>query len=367
MLALVGVLLFCGSALANQYDPHLYPNVGPYFEGWYIRMMDHDTGESYAALFGQVLPEDASKAVNNTLVTILRTDGPDGQLQSFDAFPEDSSVKVTVKGDQPVTADPEIFSPPHFEWRADPFGFTQVLPDHALINFTIGDVSLTATIGPKHDWMYNGDFGPEGWVTFLPLPLAWFVYSTASEASYHFVDRKNGIDIRGKATAHMEKNWGRAFPQSWFWTEGHRTDGVTFAMSGGPLELTEYAPAIMGHLIGYENKDKDIALNFRPDNSMMTMDMNECNGAMSLTVTSPFYKLMFSISAPDKTFSPLLYGPSVKGFRMMCEESFQATASIRVYKLTLKGYHLIDEQMLEHCALEFGGQYMCIPYVYDRK
>ena len=52
---------------ASQYDPHLYPARGPFFEGWYARMTDLDHTMSFGVLFGEVLPK-----TNNvrTLITL---------------------------------------------------------------------------------------------------------------------------------------------------------------------------------------------------------------------------------------------------------------------------------------------------------
>ena len=37
------LVLLCASVFevaADQYNPHVYPRNGPFFEGWYIRFMD---------------------------------------------------------------------------------------------------------------------------------------------------------------------------------------------------------------------------------------------------------------------------------------------------------------------------------------
>ena len=48
--------LYPDYTLQSQYDPHVYPDIGPFFEGWYTRCTDVDTGQSFGVLFGEVLP-----------------------------------------------------------------------------------------------------------------------------------------------------------------------------------------------------------------------------------------------------------------------------------------------------------------------
>ena len=42
----------------NLYDPHVYPMVGPFFEGWYCRLSEKNGNKSYGFLFGKVLSKE---------------------------------------------------------------------------------------------------------------------------------------------------------------------------------------------------------------------------------------------------------------------------------------------------------------------
>lgn len=48
------------------------------------------------------------------------------------------------------------------------------------------------------------------------LPLHWHIFSTHSTARY-VVRRGQAVVAEGCGAAHMEKNWGRGFPDSWTW------------------------------------------------------------------------------------------------------------------------------------------------------
>ena len=51
--------------------------------------------------------------------------------------------------------------------------------------------------------------------------LHWYVYSLATPVNWTFHDPQLGPEtLAGQGWAHMEKNWGRAFPDEWVWAQG---------------------------------------------------------------------------------------------------------------------------------------------------
>ncbi|XP_064637348.1 uncharacterized protein LOC135493736 [Lineus longissimus] len=343
---------------ASLYDPHLYPKKGPFFEGWYIRITDYEKDESLGVLFGKVLPRDPTTSDPPTLVTFLKTDGQK-PLKSYDRFLAADDVDVFV-GPQngKVISDPLVKSPAYFSWQAKNCGLLNVTPSGAWFNFTIGTITFNGRIEKPVQWDPEGK-GPEGWLHHLPLPLAWFVYSLGSDVMFSWHDSRTGEYYNGKGLAHMEKNWGKSFPTAWFWAEGVRhSDRVSFAMSGGPVGFGPLS--VTGHLIGYRNPLKGISLDYRPDNSLMSMDRDACNGALNITFRSVMHKLSVFMKAPVGTFSGCLYGPQANGFQKACSESFKTRAEIVAYERPLIGsYKEMDRQVIEGAALEFGGDFLC--------
>ena len=62
------------------------------------------------------------------------------------------------------------------------------------------------------------------------------------------------------------------------------------------------------------------------------------------------------ISASMSTFSDRLYGPMSDGFRPVCQESFAAVASTRLFDWTGRR---VSERAFRMAALEFGGKFTC--------
>ena len=83
----------------NQYDPHVFPDRGPFFEGWYARMTDVDNQRSFGVLFGEVLPgemERGKETTPTTYIGLIRSDGR-RPMVAAEGFPKSSDIRVTVR------------------------------------------------------------------------------------------------------------------------------------------------------------------------------------------------------------------------------------------------------------------------------
>ncbi|KAJ7386481.1 hypothetical protein OS493_008614 [Desmophyllum pertusum] len=312
----------------NQYDPHLFPAVGPFMEGWYARMIDFESNHSFGILFGQVLLRREGphfKYYPLNMLSFIHSKGDGRSMESFAVYPPSEDIEVTVQG-KPVTSDPDFKSPANFEWKAKPYGYFRVNENETRFNFTnVEGVSFIGVLGPPQPWGPDGE-GPEGWLDHVPfLPLHW-------------------------------KKIGETVSTAWIWAEGvDGPSGSSFAVSLGVLGLETFE--IPAHLIGY--RSSAVTLNFKPTDSVLTKYIDGCNGSMNATVTGLVHKLEFEIHAPPSTLQTCLLGPTLDGFAPVCVESYIAIATFHVYKLTLSGYELVETRTFNLSALEFGGIYLC--------
>ena len=358
MLTLISwlLLLHCSGTLSSLYDPHKFPEKGPFFEGWYVRIQDPTEERAFAVLFGKVLPKVKTVASRPDFVGLIKSTSE--EVRVFNGFPDASAVNFSVNGNA-VTTNPKVKTPANFTYSAMPYGVFDCKPTSASVRFTIEDNSFTAEIGAPVPWDGSG-LGPEGWLARLPLPLHWFVYSTYSHVTYRWTNHKTGEQMIGTGVAHMEKNWGRSFPEGWLWTQGTKMPNkIHFALGTGPINFGSFPWPISGHLAGYRNPEKTLYLTFRPDNSIITVVKDSCNGSTRFTIKSFRYRIHLHITAPTNTFSDCLYGPMKNGFEKVCSESFHASAEVMVYKRTYFVYRLVDHQFITGVALEFGGEYTC--------
>ena len=268
-----------------------------------------------------------------------------------------STIHFSLTGKK-ITENPGTKTPAHFEWNVKNIGDVIVNPTHARVNITMGGVHLEADIGAPQVWDDTGR-GPMGWLTSLPIPLSWFVYSLGSPVrQYKWTELKSGKSVSGTGFVHMEKNWGRTFPEGWIWAEGMNNDRtVVFAATYGPVGFGPVG--VPGHLIGYRNYEKQISVDFRPDNSYLSKTFDGCTGFANFTLHSVTWKLTIDIRTAPDTYSECLLGPMTNGFDHVCQESYVGHAQIKVYKRKYLSYQLVDTQQLDLVALEFGGTFSC--------
>ncbi|XP_050397982.2 uncharacterized protein LOC126815922 [Patella vulgata] len=357
------VLVLLNESDSNQFDPHVLPKYGPFFEGWYLRITESHSPVRFGLLFGHVIPEDASSVTPRVLATILYKTCLDGDcpLKSIDAFFNFSSVNITTKGHR-VTKDPDDESPVNFEWVASSnssMATFKVVNDSTYFDFKLNGARLSGKVGSHIPWGPHGE-GPEGpFIEHLPLPLSWFVYSLRSQVvHYEFQDPTTGtVWTSDNAVVHLEKNWGKSFPKSWIWAQG-TSDVAYVALSGGLVTIAMID--VPAYLIGYRNFAKNLSVNFQPLNSITVINHDGCRGYANLSVTSLSHKLILNMTTNINQLSDCLYGPMKNGFTCACVESYDASIEAVLFKRHLiDGFVEIDHQFISKTGLEFGGEYVC--------
>ena len=356
LFIIIGLFRF---TYANPYNPHVSPTKGPFVEGWYSRILDFESNHSFGILFGRVMSRDKDPffgryALNN-VVSLFHSRGDDSSMEVFRGSPSSDDVKVTSQG-KLVTMEPDFKSSASFEWEAKSYGFFQVNEQETRFNFTnINGVSFIGILGAPNPWGPYGE-GPEGWTD--EYPLHWYVYSLGSELiNYNWVNEQTGEMLRGRqGVVFQQKVWGTTFPLAWVWAQGfHWASRASFALSLGVLGTAGFSKPI--HLIGY--RSSAITLNFRPSNSRLRKNINECSGVVSATVTSHTHQLEFEINAPPSSFQAGLLRLNENDFSPVCVETYIASAFFHVYKRTQQRYELIESGEFHLAALELGGLYVC--------
>ncbi|XP_072163474.1 uncharacterized protein [Diadema setosum] len=360
--------VFTQRCLPNQYDPHVYPEKGPFIEGWYMRLIDADNARSLGVLFGRVLPRgddgnspgESSSDAPDTYLGLIRSNGSDASMVVVEAYPNEDDIEVTVKGGKPVTKNPYLMPSSYFEWTARSYGFFNVTPNSTVFDFTIDEINFSGNFSGPVAWDSSGR-GPEGWLTHLPsLPIHWFVYSLASPGTYTWRNLDTGRTLSGNAHAHQEKNWGSGFPEGWVWTQGfNKSTNTAFAGTFGVLSPYGLPAIVPAHLFGYRNFARNLSLDFRPDNSVTTRDLHPCEGRAAIRIYSPTHRVELTMIAPVATFDRCLRGPVETGFEYNLVETYVATIAISIEELGLWGYYVIETGTFHSAAFEFGKTYMC--------
>lgn len=382
-------LIFLHLATATYQNPHPFPSKGPWFEGWYTRLVDSTNGRSFA-LINALMLNNRQETIGY-LAIMHAANNSSQPMEVFESFPE--TPNITDCYFQPISSEPDRKSPPCFRWaaggcnnsykgsRTDCEGYVMSNENFTVFEFTsyetqsdgtIKGASLKLSLGNITPWDDSG-FGPMGVAIKVPyLGLYWFVYSLGTQTEYEystFEMTKSGEAIltnqlTGQALAHQEKNWGDTFPSAWIWAQGVSEDNtVHFALAGGPkgLPLVPFIKPVLW-LVGYRSP-KVGSWDFDPQHidTVFVPSVDACSGHFTLTVKNLVRKLIIDIQANPETFNECLYGPSENGFAPMCLESFVAEANVTAYERKGLTWELIETNILPMSALEFGGDYTCKP------
>ena len=198
--------------LRNIWRPEAYHGFGkrgPFFEGWYFKMVDASERAAYAVIPGVFIGEDP--AASHCFVQTL--DGQTGR-SAFHRYPLESFHSA----------------PDRFEIQIGPNRFTR-------------DALSLDIARPEGE--LRGDLrfaGGQPWpVTFLsPGIMGWYALVPFMEC-YHgvlsFDHRIDGaltidgqqVDFTG-GRGYIEKDWGQAFPRAWIWMQTNH-----FAQTGACL------------------------------------------------------------------------------------------------------------------------------------
>ena len=225
----------------------------------------------------------------------------------------------------------------------------------------------------------GADDGPEGWLSHLPLPLHWYVESLASSTSFSLsLPTAAGLaqeDCGGRATAHLEKNWGHrgGFPTAHMWVHAHDAlRGRSLCLAGGRTM------GVDAFLVGYRNSALNLDVSFRPPFSLKAFGVSPFmypkvewhNRSFLLSVSNMTHLISLWAMAPKESFfcfsAPGRKGHKAKGMA----QSLKAEVKVVVYEresiewmralgvLVGRGkWKTVCEDVFEGAGLEFGGDY----------
>lgn len=356
LLVALAALTVLWPVAASPFEPHLLPRSGPWFEGWFLRVVDPAAERSVAVIVGSFQPK-GQPLLASTWAAALVSEGALGTTKAEQVFPDQASVTITDRG-QSVTREPSREQAAVFSWASE-LGRFDVNDGNATLDFAFpSGLSFSVSLTGRVPWDPScpNACGPEGYVARLPqrlVPTHYFVHSVASRAAY----RLNGV--AGSGYAHQEANYGARFPAAWVWVQGIAEDGRTqLVLTGG--DFTIAGVTTRQFVIGYRSQRR--SWNFRNVNSdRIHSKTDACNGTLSVSAMSACGRRRFEVlvTAPPPSFSKALYFPTPYGFSNDpgCVESYQATAVVQLFEDDSD--KPAEHATLRQVALEFGGGDRC--------
>ncbi|PUU84251.1 hypothetical protein B9Z19DRAFT_1070516 [Tuber borchii] len=244
-----------------------------------------------------------------------------------------------------------------------------------------GGVEVDVQLTERTPWHKGEELSsPEGALGELVhlLPIHWHVFSIDSRAEYHIhiPGRAGQEEISGIGRAHIEKNWGVAFPSGWTWAQAFlpptpsetapSNDNGEFKLSlAGGQTLFQKA-----YLLSYTSPTT--ILRFKPPFSLLpfTLSTPFCSeeidsraGLFKISVADFTHKIVLTVKGPEMHRGWVgLHCPLSGGHgNVFAYENFEGVVEVCVFRRRLEGWGYkwreVERKRMDGCALEFGGGY----------
>jgi tocopherol cyclase len=231
------VLRSTGSRLAAAYrrtgadlpygDP--VPSHGTEMEGWFWRVTDPASGRVVVALCGVNRHPDGDWA---TVAVALHPGG---------------LVRSAALDDAHAEHD-------HFELRAGASAHARIEASADRLRVDLDDVHVDLRFTDPFEWPKA--FGGGGVFSAVPfLNQYWQPYRLGGGATGTVTSDGDDWSF-SDAPTYCERNWGKGFPDRWWWGQAHDFDGadVSVAFSGGVLSLGPVARAVGGVVVRIDDR-----------------------------------------------------------------------------------------------------------------
>lgn len=352
----------------------------PFFQGWLLRLTDHDKHFSLMFIIGSFSPRGRSEFTEHYVFCAASEHG--NTIAHVEQFP--SPETVTITGDPP--SRPSISSliprfphappvPLNITWTAQGLGKFTYTEKQCTAHFTFSDgctLELKAT--KRVPWVPTSSTsptpalsGPEGWLGYTTLlPCHYFVHTVGSVCTYVF--SHHHYTLTGSGYAHIEGNHGTMFPIGWAWAQGIAPQNrASFSLVVGKFDIASLRPVNVVLYLRWKEDEHDdtndrVEIFRTTDFDTIAHHLDSRNGCLNITAvhSSRRIKVQLDISAPPASFlSSAVYIPTAEGFSNTpgCKESYVANATARVYEYADGEWLLQRTLAFPLSCLEFGNSY----------
>ncbi|RPA93764.1 hypothetical protein L873DRAFT_1703968 [Choiromyces venosus 120613-1] len=361
---------------------HFAPHPTAPFEGYYTRIL---TPEATILLILSSVRKAKHKPHHLHFSYLPHPTSPfNGENHRIDLFPTITDQLL------PLTTGSKV--QPFRGIVSDGIGEYTITPEKQTYSLRLpGGVEVDVQLTERTPW-HKGDelSSPEGALAELVhlLPIHWNVFSIDSRAEYRIsIPGRRGQqqeEISGIGRAHIEKNWGVAFPSGWTWVQAfpppltnptttpsessppsNQDPGFKLCLAGGQTLFQK------AYLLSYTSPTT--TLRFTPPFSLLpfTLSTPFCSeeidsraGLFKLSVANFTHKIVLTVKGPEMHRGWVgLHCPLSSGHgNVYAYETFEGVIEVCVFKRELGGWWgykwtEVERRRMGGCALEFGGGY----------
>lgn len=328
-----------------------------FFEGWYYRVTLPEAGETFAYMYsiddpqgGQPTSGGAAQILGPHDTYLCRT-FPD--TQKFWAWRQTLGLGHWRQTKRPT--QPQYLPPDTFESNiVEGYQATATWHQGKLYDPGTGQSCLWQyEIQPGYGWGdREGLQQPTaGWMSFLPIfEPGWQILMAHGWATgwiqwngdrYHF----------NNAPAYSEKNWGRAFPEKWFWIQCNSFDGepdLTLTSGGGRRKVLWWDESVAMVGIHYGGKFYE----FVPWSAEIEWEIAPW-GFWRLRSRNQHYAV--ELTATTDAVGKQLRAPTNNGLIPFCRDTMYGKVTLTLFQRRGDRNRIILEATSSQAGVEIGG------------
>ncbi len=314
-------------------DPNRYHWNGsedPFFEGWYYKLKDQATGQSFFFIYGVQNPATPADPMSGGFVYVERGDGDyEFKLLPLSEFQASKQICDVTVG-----------------------------PSHATETHIDGQTGAgSRTITWDLDIVIRSEWGNTmGILTNKPLiPVNWYVNALSSRISG--VIRWRGTEYAvDDAPGYNDHNWGPLFPDSWLWSHANGFDDPdeALAFAGGPVPLGPVTPD--GYMLVYRVKNKMYAFRTQDVTAVFNVTQSHLTGQVQVTATQGNDRVVYTVASKPADQRVVLV-PTTTGMVPGGFETFEGTFTVDLYARQGTAWTRLRHAVSDVGVIEFGGGY----------
>jgi len=318
----------------SQY--HWNHGSGRFFEGWYYRVTLPEINQSFAFMYAIDDPQ-GNTSFSGGSVQVLGID--------------DQQIWRTLPNTQDFRADRDRLWLEH--WGLDSGYAASDRHNQGKINDPVTGKSCSWDYEIESIETWGDRARPSatmGWLSYLPVfEPGWQILLARGWASgsINWCGENYKFD---RAPTYIEKNWGRSFPQQWFWLQCNaflEHEDLSITCAGGIREVLGNLTNVA--MVGIHHDGE--FYNFMPENSEIHCDISAW-GEWRIQAINDLAQVQVIGTTADRGTKIMV--PTATGLKFCCLDTAKGT--IRLSLRTRSGKKLVIASS-NNAALEVGGKF----------
>jgi tocopherol cyclase len=308
-------------------------DVGDWYEWWYYKVIEPESGEAFYFTYGVINPWDQDQSLAGTAATV--------QVGSFNR-------KQLVTAHFPVSEFMGRYDKTEVRIGSN-LATDRHIQGHVQENGH--DVEWDLSVDKK--WAFNA----MGWATSRPDISNIYWYPAQAAAGMSGWIRLDEKTVRfDHAPAYQDRNWGRSFPKWWTWLTSNgfkNSPNTVLAAGGGEPKLLNSVFLFTGLCIGLFHEGKEYI--FRTTDADH-IDFQIGWGVWNVSASNSHnQRIEISAYAPPEDFL-LLPFPSPRGDLFYDYEALKGKMNVKLYerKNVFADWHLTADLDTDEAGIEWG-------------